>query len=135
MMVRRILVYIAVVCSAVFTVAAEPFRLPVSAEPDSSAPTSGGWTSSGTMRVAVDLARRQLAVKLAASGWRHRHTIPLGGDRTVESWTRGKNELTLMTWRIAAGRTGYSFGITRQTRGDRRQSDALNRKGVSDDGG
>jgi hypothetical protein len=135
MMVRRILVYIAVVCSAVFTVAAEPFRLPVSAEPDASAPTSGGWTSSGTMRVAVDLARRQLAVKLAASGWRHRHTIPLGGDRTVESWTRGKNELTLMTWRIAVGRTGYSFGITRQTRGDRRQSDALNRKGVSDDGG
>jgi hypothetical protein len=135
MMVHRVLFSIAVAVLAALTFAAEPFRLPVSAEPDASAPSSGGWTSSGTMRVAVDLARRQLAVKLAASGWRHRHTIPLGGDRTVESWTRGKNELTLMTWRIAAGRTGYSFGITRQTRGDRRQSDALNRKGVSDDGG
>ena len=132
---RRTMFFIAVAGLVALTVSAEPFRLPVSAEPDSSAPASGGWTSSGTMRVAVDLARRQLAVKLAASGWRHRHTIPLGRDRTVESWTRGKNELTLMTWRIAAGRTGYSFGITRQTRGDRRQSDALNRKGVSDDGG
>lgn len=132
---RRTMFFIAVAGLVALTVSAEPFRLPVSAEPDASAPSSGGWTSSGTMRVAVDLARRQLAVKLAASGWRHRHTIPLGGDRTVESWTRGKNELTLMTWRIAAGRTGYSFGITRQTRGDRRQSDALNRKGVSDDGG
>ena len=132
---RRTMFFIAVAGLVALTVSAEPFRLPVSAEPDASAPSSGGWISSGTMRVAVDLARRQLAVKLAASGWRHRHTIPLGGDRTVESWTRGKNELTLMTWRIAAGRTGYSFGITRQTRGDRRQSDALNRKGVSDDGG
>lgn len=132
---HKVLFSIAGALWVALTVAAEPFRLPVSAEPDSSAPASGGWTSSGTMRVAVDLARRQLAVKLAASGWRHRHTIPLGCDRTVESWTRGKNELTLMTWRIAAGRTGYSFGITRQTRGDRRQSDALNRKGVSDDGG
>ena len=132
---RRTMFFIAVAGLVALTVSAEPFRLPVSAEPDASAPSSGGWISSGTMRVAVDLARRQLAVKLAASGWRHRHTIPLGGDRTVESWTRGKNELTLMTWRIAAGRTGYSFGITRQTRGDRRQSDALNRKGMSDDGG
>lgn len=132
---HKVLFSIAGALWVALTVSAEPFWLPVSAEPDASAPSSGGWTSSGTMRVAVDLARRQLAVKLAASGWRHRHTIPLGGDRTVESWTRGKNELTLMTWRIAAGRTGYSFGITRQTRGDRRQSDALNRKGVSDDGG
>ena len=132
---HKVLFSIAGALWVALTVSAEPFRLPVSAEPDSSAPALGGWTSSGTMRVAVDLARRQLAVKMRAAGWRHRHTISLGRDRAVESWTRGEDELTLMTWRIAAGRTGYSFGITRQTRGDRRQSDALNRKGVSDDGG
>lgn len=132
---HRVLFRIAVGGLVALTVSAEPFRLPVSAEPDSSAPASDGWTSGGTMRVAVDLARRQLAVKLAASGWRHRHTIPLGRDRAVESWSRGEDELTLMTWRIEAGLTGYSFGVTRQKRGDRRSEDASHKKGVSDDGG
>ena len=132
---HKVLFSIAGALWVALTVSAEPFRLPVSAEPDASAPSSGGWTSSGTMRVAVDLARRQLAVKLAASGWRHRHTIPLGGDRAVESWTRGEDELTLMTWRIAAGRSGYSFGITRLERGSRGQAGVVCKKGASDYGG
>ena len=132
---HKVLFSIAGALWVALTVSAEPFRLPVSAEPDSSAPASGGWTSSGTMKVSYMLARRQLAVSLAASGWNHRHSIPVGSHRIVESWVRGEDELTMVTWRISAGKSGYSFGITRQTRGDRRQSDALNRKGVSDDGG
>lgn len=99
-----------------------PFNLPVSARSDSSTPVAGGWMSSGTMRVSFGLARRQLAVNISSAGWTHRHSIPMGRDRMVESWVRGGDELTLMTWRIAAGKTGYSYGITRHERQGERGS-------------
>ena len=114
---RRTMFFIAIAGLVALTIAAEPFRLPVSAEPDSAAPASGGWTSSGTMKVSYMLARRQLAVALAVAGWTHRHSIPVGSHRMVESWVRGEDELTMVTWRISAGKSGYSFGVTRQERG------------------
>ena len=74
-----------------------------------------GWPESGEVALSFVAARKKLAVKLVKRGWRHVHTIELGKDRKLESWDRGGEELTLMTWRIGTGRTGYSLGITRKS--------------------
>lgn len=68
------------------------------------------------MALSFAAARKKLAVKLAHRGWHHVHTIELAKDRYLEAWDRGGDELTLMVWRIAAGRTGYSLGITKKAR-------------------
>ena len=73
-----------------------------------------GWPESGEVALSFVAARKKLAVKLSKRGWRHVHTIELGKDRKLESWDRGGEELTLMTWRIGTGRTGYSLGITKK---------------------
>lgn len=74
-----------------------------------------GWPESGEVALSFVAARKKLAVKLSKRGWRHVHTIELGKDRKLESWDRGGEELTLMTWRIGTGRTGYSLGITKKS--------------------
>lgn len=81
--------------------------------PKVSAPGRGvGWPESGEMALSFEQAKIKLGVKANAEGWQHVHTIPLGKDRIVEAWDRGAEEMTLMVWRIAAGRTGWSKGVT-----------------------
>lgn len=78
-------------------------------------PASGGgvgWPESGEMSISFEQAKIKLAVKANADGWRHVHTIALGKDRVLESWERDSEEMTLMVWRISAGRTGWSKGVT-----------------------
>lgn len=71
-----------------------------------------GWPESGEMALSFEQAKIKLGVRAQADGWRHVHTIPLGRDRILEAWERGPEEMTLMVWRIAPGRTGWSSGVT-----------------------
>ena len=89
-----------------------PFALPVRAKVAQTAADGKGWAVNGEIPVSLVQARAQLAAKASAAGWVHLHTIPLGRDRNLEAWSRGDKELTLMTWRIAAGKSGFSYGIS-----------------------
>jgi len=86
--------------------------LPVRATVVETAADGKGWHAHGEIRVSFEQAQAQLAAKVVAAGWAHIHTIPLGKDRILEAWTRGNEELTLMVWRIAPGRSGFSYGLS-----------------------
>jgi hypothetical protein len=92
--------------------AAAPFALPTKAKVSETAAEGGGWTASGEIGVSLKQAQAQFASKAAAAGWTHLHTIPVGRDRTLEAWTRGGKELTLMLWRIGPGKSGFSYGLS-----------------------
>ena len=89
-----------------------PFTLPVRAKVVETAADGKGWRASGEIAVSFQQAQAQLVAKATAAGWVHIHTIPLGKDRILEAWTRGGEELTLMVWRIAPGRSGFSYGLS-----------------------
>lgn len=91
-----------------------PFALPIAAKAEKGDAKAGGWKASGTITVSFRQARAQFAVKVAASGWTHMHTIKLGKDRTVEAWQRGGEELTLMIWSIKPGKSGFSYGVSKK---------------------
>jgi len=81
--------------------------------PKASAPGHGvGWPEHGEMALSFEQAKIKLGVKAQAEGWLHVHTITLGKDRVLEAWDRGGEEMTLMVWRISAGRSGWSRGVT-----------------------
>jgi len=85
--------------------------------PKASAPGRGvGWPESGEMALSFEQAKIKLGVKAQAEGWRHIHTIQLGKDRVLEAWDRGGEEMTLMVWRIRAGYSGWSRGVTAKAR-------------------
>ena len=89
-----------------------PFTLPVRAKVVATAADGKGWTANGEIAVSFEQAKAQFGAKVAAAGWAHVHTIPLGKDRILEAWTRGDEELTLMVWRITPGRSGFSYGLS-----------------------
>ena len=91
-----------------------PFTLPVHAQLSTTAPDGRGWKVNGEISVSFEHAQAQLAAKVAAAGWAHIHTISLGRDRVLDAWSRGREELTLMIWRIAPGRSGFSYGLTQK---------------------
>ena len=95
-------------------VAYEPFRLPVGAIETSASPDGRGWLKTGVIPVTFVSARQQFASAIKVAGWRCVHSIPIGGadDKTIVSWRRGRQELTVMLWRIAVDRTGFSWGLT-----------------------
>ena len=93
---------------------AAPFALPIAARVTESAAEGKGWKSSGEIAVSYKLARTQFAVKIAAAGWKHLHTITLGKDRVVEAWSRGGEELTLMIWAAGPGKSGFSYGVSKK---------------------
>lgn len=71
-----------------------------------------GWLANGELKLSFKAAQNRLATTIAASGWLHLHVIELGQDRVLDTWTRGDEELTVMVWRISAGRSGFSYGIS-----------------------
>ena len=91
-----------------------PFALPIAATLAEGDAKAGGWKASGTIAVSYRQARAQFAVKVAAAGWAHMHTIKLGKDRTVEAWQRGGEELTLMIWAVGPGKSGFSYGVSKK---------------------
>lgn len=94
--------------------ASAPFALPIAATVEKGDAKAGGWKASGTVAVSYRQARAQFAVKVAAAGWAHMHTIKLGKDRTVEAWQRGGEELTLMIWAAGPGKSGFSYGVSKK---------------------
>ena len=97
-----------------FASAPAPFALPISAKAEKGDAKAGGWKASGTVGVSFRQARAQFAVKVAAAGWAHMHTIRLGKDRTLEAWQRGGEELTLMIWSVGPGKSGFSYGVSKK---------------------
>ena len=96
--------------------AARPFVLPPSAVVVIDSADGRGWAVKGEMKLAFRSAQARLATAIAAAGWAHLHSIELGRDRVLESWSRGGEELTVMTWRISAGRSGFSYGLSARGR-------------------
>ena len=92
--------------------ASAPFLLPLRAKNVETVADGKGWQTRGEIAVSFEQAQAQLASKISAAGWAHLHTIPLGKDRILEAWTRGGEELTLMVWRMAPGRSGFSYGLS-----------------------
>ncbi len=89
-----------------------PFQLPVGAKVLSTSADGKGWMANCEIRLSFRQTQAQLASRLDGAGWVHVHTIRLGRDRSLETWSRGPHELTLMVWRIAAGRSGFSYGVS-----------------------
>lgn len=102
-----------------FAAAPAPFALPIAAKVETGDAKAGGWKASGTVAVSFRQARAQFAVKIAAAGWTHMHTINLGKDRTVEAWQRGGEELTLMIWALGPGKSGFSYGVCKKAGANR----------------
>ena len=98
---------------ASFRSLAAPFVLPLAATVSETAADGKGWQSSGTVALSFVQAQARLTTSIAAAGWSHLHTINLGKDRQLDAWSRGSEELTLMVWRIAPGRSGFSYGVSK----------------------
>jgi len=94
-----------------------PFTLPTRAKVVETAADGRGWTASGVIGVSFEQAQAQLSSKVSAAGWTHIHTIALGKDRVLDAWSRGEEELTVMTWRVAPGKSGFSYGVSRKAGG------------------
>ena len=92
---------------------AAPFVLPPAATVFETAADGKGWQVSGTLSISFVQAQARLVTSIAAAGWSHLHTINLGKDRQLDAWSRGSEELTLMVWRIAPGKSGFSYGVSR----------------------
>ena len=73
-----------------------------------------GWLGSGSLPLSFTAAKARLGTAISAAGWAHLHTIELSKDRVLEAWSRRDEELTVMVWRIAAGRSGFSYGISKK---------------------
>lgn len=91
---------------------AAPFTMPVTARVGETAADGKGWKANGEIGVSFKQAQAQFVAKIASAGWAHLHTISLGRDRVLEAWSRGGEELTMMIWRIAPGRSGFSYGLS-----------------------
>ena len=126
-MVRRVALLVA--CMAALAVDARecvlpaPFMMPVRANVTETAADSKGWMASGEIAVSFEQAKAQFGAKIAAAGWTHLHAIALGRNRMLEAWSRGGEELTLMLWRIAPGRSGFSYGLSCKAKGKTKGKD------------
>lgn len=91
------------------------FRLPPTAYVAERSKDGKGWLEQGIVSVTFVQAEGQFRSSLARNGWRFLHAIPLAGHggRTLYTWKRGSQELTLMLWRIDVGRTGFSWGVSK----------------------
>lgn len=96
--------------------AVEPFRLPLGTVVSSTTPDGKGWIMSGHVDLTFVSARQRFSSAIASSGWVLKHSIALGrqNDRCIEQWSRRGDALTVMLWRIAVDRTGFSWGISKE---------------------
>ena len=117
-MMLRVVIMVCAVCAAwsLWAAAPSPFRLPPSAKVRTTSAT-GGWMVGAEMPLSYTQAKAQLASRLAAAGWTHVHTIDLGLERSLETWIRGDDELTIMIWREAPNRSAFSYGISGKGQG------------------
>lgn len=113
-MLLRFAIVVFLVYAAGVAPAAEPFRIPVGAKLTSGSVELGGWAASGVVYAPYVQARSRLIAAVSASGWRLSHEIALGKrtDKTLLSFTRGRDELTLMVTRLAVNRTAFSYGLS-----------------------
>ena len=92
---------------------AAPFVMPSAATVSETAADGKGWQVSGTLSISYVQAQARLTTSIAAAGWSHLHTINLGKDRQLDAWSRGSEGLTLLVWRIAPGKSGFSYGVSK----------------------
>ena len=105
---------ILLLASPLWAGALAPFTLPPGAKVSAPVQNGKGWQAVGELPVSFQQAQVQLSARIAAANWAHRHTITLGRDRVLDAWRRGKEELTVMVWRVETAKSGFSYGITRE---------------------
>lgn len=110
---KKVLLILSLLILASFRSLAAPFVLPPAVTVSETAADGKGWQVSGTLSVSYVQAQARLTTSIAAAGWSHLHTINLSKDRQLDAWSRGSEELTLMVWRIAPGRSGFSYGVSK----------------------
>ena len=100
--------------------ATKPFRIPVGARVTEETGDGRGWQAGGEVSAPFVQAKARLFSSITAAGWSFLHEIPLGGGRggkkTLMAFSRGNSELTVMVWRLAVDRSGFSYGLSRRSR-------------------
>lgn len=122
----RMIVFVLAMAVSVTAMTA-PFRLPPGVEVTESS-DGKGWQANGTIPISFRSAGKRLASAVASAGWHHRHTIELGGNRTLDAWECGGRELTVMVWRIAPGKSGFSYGISEKSKATKDRSRPVRRQ-------
>lgn len=89
------------------------FTLPPGAKV-AAASDARGWQANGTIALSFAQAKARLGTAISGAGWSHLHTIELSKDRVLEAWSRGGEELTVMIWRLAPGKSGFSYGLSKK---------------------
>lgn len=99
------------------------FTLPVGAKVLQTSPDGKGWMETGLVDVTFVQAVGRFKSALSRDGWTYQHAVPLAGPvgRTLYSWRRGKQELTVMLWNAGVGRTGFSWGVANETSKGKKQ--------------
>ena len=110
-------VFVALVVLLFVTRSAEAlalFRMPISAKVTERSADGKGWREQGVLDVTFVQSAGQFKAALAQDGWRFLHAVPVGGAnmRSLYSWKRGNQTVTLMLWRIDVGKTGFSWGVS-----------------------
>ena len=92
------------------------FRLPLSAKVVQRDGSGDSWRENGCVNAPFAAAVGQFDSALARDNWRFVRRIDLSQapERSLFVWRRGASELTLMLWREAPGRTGFSWGVSVQ---------------------
>ena len=91
------------------------FRLPIAAKVLERNVDGKGWREQGVLGVTFVQSAGQFKSALAQSGWKFQHSVPVVGanGRTLYTWKRGTETITLMLWRIDVGKTGFSWGVSK----------------------
>lgn len=92
------------------------FQLPLAAKVTERSPKGDTWRESGVIKAPYVHSVGQFKSALARDGWSFVREIALQkpAGRSLIVWKRGKNEITLMLWRIKPRETGFSWGVSQQ---------------------
>lgn len=86
----------------------------ISLPPDARVTSEGipgqGWVQSGEMDCALMAAQRQWAALMGRQGWKKIHDFNMPRRRFVTVWSKGKHNVTLLLWEKEIGKSGFSWG-------------------------
>ena len=96
-----------------YAAAERPFRLPMGTVVTGEDTQGDTWRENCVIAQNDIIVRKQLIQCLTASHWRLVKTVPLyGKDGTIlMQWSKGRQTLLLMVWRIDASNTGFAWGL------------------------
>lgn len=96
-----------------------PFQLPPAARVMESNFASGGWFESGVVKLTYVQAEASFMSEMSRRGWKFVHATTLNDGMTAGTsrrrlllWRNGRQELTMMLYRLDVGVTGFSWGMS-----------------------